>query len=118
MRIGHLALNVRDPERSRRFYLDELGLGGSATPEDWGVRLRLEDGFMLALIAGDPLPADVVGRVHFGCHLPDADAVHRARKQLGEAGVLELEWTEEASYTSVKLRDPDGYVVELAWDVQ
>jgi catechol 2,3-dioxygenase-like lactoylglutathione lyase family enzyme len=118
MRIRHLALNVTDPARSERFYLDTLGLAGSATPEEWGVRLRLDDGFMLALIKDDPLPADVVDRVHFGCDLADAAAVGELRARLKAADVEEVEFVEEPGYCSVKVSDPDGYVVELAWDIQ
>jgi catechol 2,3-dioxygenase-like lactoylglutathione lyase family enzyme len=66
MRLRHLALSVSDVERSVRFYMDKIGLAGTVTVEDWGARLRLDDGFMMALIEGDPLPSDVVDRVHFG----------------------------------------------------
>jgi catechol 2,3-dioxygenase-like lactoylglutathione lyase family enzyme len=118
MRVRHLALNVTDPKRSERFYIDTLGLAGTSTNEEWGVRLRLNDGFMLALIEADPLPSDVVDRVHFGCELPDRDAVYAVRARLSAAGVPELEWVEEPGYSSVKVADPDGYVVELAWDIQ
>jgi catechol 2,3-dioxygenase-like lactoylglutathione lyase family enzyme len=118
MRVRHIALTVSDAKRSERFYMDKIGLAGTATVEEWGVRLRLDDGFMMALIEGDPLPSDVVDRIHFGCHLLDADAVSRVRARLSAAGVREVDWVEEPGYTSVKVRDPDGYVVELSWDVQ
>jgi catechol 2,3-dioxygenase-like lactoylglutathione lyase family enzyme len=118
MRVRHLALTVSDPQRSERFYMDRIGLAGTATAEEWGVRLRLSDGFMMALIEGDPLPPDVVDRIHFGCHLPDGDSVSQLRTRLAAAGVPEVEWTEEPGYTSMKIRDPDGYVVELSWDIQ
>jgi catechol 2,3-dioxygenase-like lactoylglutathione lyase family enzyme len=118
MRIRHLALNVSDAKRSERFYLDEIGLAGTATVEEWGVRLRLDDGFMMALIQGDPLPSEVVDRIHFGCHLRDAESVSRLRARLRAAGVGEVDWVEEQGYSSVKVRDPDGYVVELSWDIQ
>ena len=118
MHIRHLALNVADPRQSQQFYLDTIGLGGTAAVEDWGVRLRLDDGFMMALIEGHPLPTDVADRIHFGCHLPDSDSVSQLRARLAAAGVPEVEWTEEPGYTSVKVRDPDGYIVELSWDIQ
>jgi catechol 2,3-dioxygenase-like lactoylglutathione lyase family enzyme len=101
-----------------RFYMDELGLPGTSTVEEWGVRLRLDDGFMMALIEGTPLPPDAVDRIHFGCQLLDADSVYETRARLRAAGVPEVDWVEEEGYTSVKIRDPDGYVVELAWDIQ
>jgi len=118
MRIRHLALSVSDAERSERFYMDNIGLEGTATTEAWGVRLRLDDGFMMALMQDDPVPSNFAGRVHFGCHLPDAGAVHRLRERLSDADVPEVEWAEEEGYASLKVRDPDGYIVELSWDVQ
>jgi catechol 2,3-dioxygenase-like lactoylglutathione lyase family enzyme len=118
VRIGHLAINVRDADRSSRFYLDELGLEGTAIKEEWGVRLRLDGGFMFALIEGEPLPEKMQDRVHFGCDLVDADAVHQIRDRLRLAGIEEVEWVEEDGYTSLKVRDLDGYVVELSWDIQ
>ena len=118
MRIGHLAINVTDSFRSSRFYLDELGLAGWATEEEWGVRVRLDGGFMFALIEGDPLPSGMQDRVHFGCDLPNAEAVHEVRARLRQAGIEEVEWVEEDGYTSLKVLDPDGYIVELSWDIQ
>lgn len=118
MRITHLALNVRDPERSRRFYVDVLGLEASADEEEWGYRVRVADGMTFALIHGEPPPPEFIDRIHFGSALPDAQAVHALRKRLREEGVEEVEWWEEEGYTSLKVADPDGYVVELSYDVQ
>ena len=118
MRIRHLAINVRDPERSRRFYLETLGLEATADKEEWGYRVRMADGVMFALIEGDPPPPEYIDRVHFGCALPDPEAVHAVRERMRQAGVPEVEWWEEHGYTSVKVADPDGYVVELSYDVQ
>lgn len=118
MRITHLALNVRDPERSRRFYVDVLGLEASADEEEWGYRVRVADGMTFALIHGEPPPPEFIDRIHFGSALPDAQAVHAVRMRLREEGVEEVEWWEEEGYTSLKVADPDGYVVELSYDVQ
>jgi catechol 2,3-dioxygenase-like lactoylglutathione lyase family enzyme len=93
-------------------------VGYPAAPRRRGIRLRLDDGFMLALIEGDPLPSNVVDRIHFGCDLPDADSVSQIRARLADADVPEVEWVEEPGYSSVKVRDPDGYVIELSWDIQ
>lgn len=56
-----------------------------------GASHKLPDGFMLALIKGEPLPAEHADTVHFGCPLATRDDAHA-------------------------VRDPDGYVVELAYD--
>ena len=116
MLITHLALTVSDPDRSRRFYLETLGLDGIAQPQPWGVRVNLRNDFMLALIRGEPLSGDAAAAVHFGCSLPDAAAARGVRERLRNRGVPELEWEDGADYVGVKVADPDGYVVELSYD--
>lgn len=115
MLIRHLALTVRDVARSRDFYLGTIGLNAEAVEEPWGARLRFPDGFMFALIAGEPA-ADGTDRVHFGCALASPDEARAIRRRLHDAGVPEHEWWDEDGSVSVKVRDPDGYVVELAYD--
>jgi catechol 2,3-dioxygenase-like lactoylglutathione lyase family enzyme len=111
-----LALTVRDPAASRDFYLQTIGLDGEASDEPWGVRIKFPDGFMFALIQGDPPPANAADAVHFGCALPSRADARNVRDRLRHAGVTELEWEDEGDYTGVKVRDADGYVVELAYD--
>jgi catechol 2,3-dioxygenase-like lactoylglutathione lyase family enzyme len=115
--MKHLALAVTDRERSRRFY--ECYFGFDAEPArhyDGGVvMLYNADGFSLALG-----PTDVSVRLpaflHFGVHLPSPDAVRALRDRLAADGVPIVEEWEEPEYVSVKCRDPDGYVVEAAWE--
>jgi catechol 2,3-dioxygenase-like lactoylglutathione lyase family enzyme len=114
--IRHLALSVRDPIASRDFYLQTIGLDGEASDEPWGVRIKFPDGFMFALIKGNPPAANAVGAVHFGCALGTREEARAVRQRLRGAGVTELEWEDEGDYTGVKVHDPDGYVVELAYD--
>jgi catechol 2,3-dioxygenase-like lactoylglutathione lyase family enzyme len=92
--MKHLALAVADQERSRRFYETYFGFGAGPTDEPI------------------PLPAFL----HFGVHLPDPDSVRRFRDRLAADGVPIVEEWDEPEYVSVKCRDPDGYVVEAAWE--
>ena len=117
MLIRHLALTVRDARRSIDFYLSVIGLEGEARREPWGYRLNLRDGFMLALIEGEPLPTELAGTLHFGCALDDRDHALQVRQQLIQAGVPEVEWEDSEGYAGVKVSDPDGYIVELSYDV-
>ena len=116
--MPHLALAVRNEERSRRFY--ETYFGFDASPPERmsdGVLMLFDaQGFALALkevderismpsffhfaFAGAPSPADVAA----------------FRERLARDGVRIVEEWEEADYVSVKCRDPDGYVVEFAWE--
>jgi hypothetical protein len=100
--ITHLALTVRD-------------LDGIAEPQTWGVRVDLRNDFMLALMRGEPMSGEEAA-VHFGCSLPDGATARDFRERLRIRGVPELEWEDSAEYVGVKVADPDGYVVELAYD--
>jgi catechol 2,3-dioxygenase-like lactoylglutathione lyase family enzyme len=115
--IRHLALTVRDPRTSVAFYLSTLGLEGDAREAPWGYRVDLRDGFMLALIRGEPLPTNLAGTVHFGCSLASREEALEMRARLQDAGVREVVWEDSEGYAGVKVRDPDDYVVELAYDV-
>jgi catechol 2,3-dioxygenase-like lactoylglutathione lyase family enzyme len=116
--MAHLALAVRDEERSRRFY--EAYFGFDAAPAERmsdGV-LMLYDGagFALALKeTGEPI--SLPGFLHFGFGgAASAEEVRAFAARLRRDGVPVTEEWEEPDYVSVKCRDPDGYVVELAWE--
>jgi catechol 2,3-dioxygenase-like lactoylglutathione lyase family enzyme len=115
--VKHLALAVSDQERSRRFY--ETYFGFDAKPPRWYdggvVMLYNADGFSLALGPTEE-PISFPSFLHFGIGLPSADAVREFRARLGADGVPILEEWDEPEYVSVKCADPDGYVVEAAWE--
>jgi catechol 2,3-dioxygenase-like lactoylglutathione lyase family enzyme len=116
--VPHLALAVRDQERSRRFY--ETYFGFDARPavvaEDGVLILRDAGDFCLALGKTDE-PVRLPSFLHFGFRTAaDADEVHAFRERLARDGVPLVEEWNEPDYVSVKCRDPDGYVVELAWE--
>jgi hypothetical protein len=54
--------------------------------------------------------------LHFGIHLATPEDVRQFRSRLATDGVPILEEWEEPEYVSVKCLDPDGYVVEAAWE--
>jgi len=115
--MKHLALPVSDQERSRGFY--EAYFGFDAKPPrryDGGVLMLYNaDGFSLALGPTEE-PIRPPGFLHFGVHLPSPAAVRAFRDRLRADGVTIVEEWEEPEYVSVKCRDPDGYVVEAAWE--
>jgi catechol 2,3-dioxygenase-like lactoylglutathione lyase family enzyme len=115
--MKHLALPVTDQDRSRRFY--ERYFGFDAEPArhyDGGVvMLYNADGFSLAL-GRTAEPVRLPNFLHFGVHLPSPDAVYALRDRLAAGGVPIVEEWDEPEYVSVKCSDPDGYVVEAAWE--
>jgi len=115
--VRHLALPVTDQERSRRFYETYFGFGAEpARRYDGGVLMLYNaDGFSLALgPAAEPvvLPAFL----HFGVHVADPAGVRELSRRLAADGVTIVEEWDEPEYVSVKCLDPDGYVVEAAWE--
>jgi catechol 2,3-dioxygenase-like lactoylglutathione lyase family enzyme len=115
--VKHLALAVTDQERSRRFY--ESYFGFDARPSRWyddGVLMLYNaEGFSLALGPTDG-PIQLPRFVHFGIHLASPDIVRSFRDRLTADGIPIVEEWDEPDYVSVKCRDPDGYVVEAAWE--
>jgi catechol 2,3-dioxygenase-like lactoylglutathione lyase family enzyme len=97
--IAHLALGVRDPARSLAFYRDFV----VTTPK----------GISFSLIRGEP--PEGLGEVHFGVALPGEEAVRTRRAELAAMGIPEVDWWVEPGFVSLKVADPDGYVVEFFW---
>ncbi len=115
--MDHLAISVADQERSRRFYETYFGFGARPARryDDGVLMLYDESGFALALgPAVEPPPRPAWN--HFGVALASASAVRELRDRLAADGVELVEQSDEPDYVSVKCRDPDGYVVEAAWE--
>jgi catechol 2,3-dioxygenase-like lactoylglutathione lyase family enzyme len=115
--MKHLALAVSDQHRSRHFY--ETYFGFDARParryDDGVLMLYDRNGFSLALGETDE-PIRLPRFLHFGIGLPSRDDVHEFRRRLVDDGVPIVEEWDEPDYVSVKCHDPDGYVVEAAWE--
>ena len=115
--MDHLAIPVRDQERSRRFYETYVGFGArpSRRYDDGVLMLYNAEGFALAL--GPASESITPPRwMHFGVGFPDRDAVLAFRDRLAADGVELVEEWDEPDYVSVKCRDPDGYIVEASWE--
>jgi catechol 2,3-dioxygenase-like lactoylglutathione lyase family enzyme len=115
--VDHLAILVRDQERSRRFYETYFGFGARPARryDDGVLMLYSATGFALALGHG----VEAIARpswMHFGIGLPDRDAVLELRDRLAREGVELVEEWDEPEYVSVKCRDPDGYIIEASWE--
>jgi catechol 2,3-dioxygenase-like lactoylglutathione lyase family enzyme len=116
--MAHIALAVSDQERSRRFYETYFGFDpASAYVADDGVLLiEGPDDVRLALAKTDE-PIELPSFLHFGFRsAADPAEVHAFKERLTGAGVEISEFWDEPDYVSVKCRDPDGYVIELAWE--
>jgi catechol 2,3-dioxygenase-like lactoylglutathione lyase family enzyme len=114
----HIALAVSDQERSRRFYETYFGFDPeTARVADDGVLLLEGPGDVLLALGVTDEPIRLPSFLHFGFRGAEApDEVHAFRHRLASDEIEIVEFWEEPDYVSVKCRDPDGYVVEFAWE--
>jgi catechol 2,3-dioxygenase-like lactoylglutathione lyase family enzyme len=115
--VDHLAIPVCDQERSRRFYETYFGFGARPARryDDGVLMLYNAAGFALALGPSEE-PIVRPAWMHFGIGLPYRGAVLALRDRLVADGIELVEQWDEPEYVSVKCRDPDGYIVEAAWE--
>jgi catechol 2,3-dioxygenase-like lactoylglutathione lyase family enzyme len=84
---------------------------------DDGVLLLEGPGDVRLALGETDEPIRLPSFMHFGFGGPEArDEVHAFRDRLAADGIEIVEFWEEPDYVSVKCRDPDGYVVEFAWE--
>jgi catechol 2,3-dioxygenase-like lactoylglutathione lyase family enzyme len=117
MRLAHIALPVRDRQRSLEFYQAHFGFD-KATAQwfpDGTVIVRDADRFDLALHPGEP-PDPMPDFWHFGFSMPGPEQVRQALARIEVAGVPVVERYDEAEHVSFKCLDPDGWRVEVYWD--
>jgi catechol 2,3-dioxygenase-like lactoylglutathione lyase family enzyme len=112
MPLNHVALTVRDRERSAAFYAGHFGLTERVHDDEHLLILGSEDGSLLALSQG-PVPRDLPRTNHFGFRVATPDEVHSARERFRGAGVPETEWQDDGRFVRVQVEDPDGYRVEM-----
>lgn len=116
--MAHIALAVTDLERSRRFYETYFDFDPQTArvAEDGVLLIRGPDDILLALSETEE-PIQLPRFLHFGFRAAESPADVRAfRDRLAEDGVELVEEWDEPDYVSVKCRDPDGYVIEFAWE--
>jgi len=115
--LDHLALAVRDQQRSIAFYARYFGFDPSTARAypDGVVIVKDDDGFALALGQHDGA-ARAPSFPHFGFGMPTPEAVRLLRARVLADGVELVEDEEEGDYVGFKCLDPDGHVVEVSWE--
>jgi catechol 2,3-dioxygenase-like lactoylglutathione lyase family enzyme len=117
MRLQHLALAVRDQQRAIAFYARFFRFDPQTahTYPDGVVIVHDPDGFALAL---GPAEAGERGSgfPHFGFEMESPDEVRRLQARLVADGVELVEHEESETYVGFKCLDPDGHIIEVAWE--
>ncbi len=124
-KIGHVVLNVRDVERSARFYAEILGFEVSdAYPEEMVpggmVFLRCNpDHHGIALVGSMTDAAANVELNHIAFEVATLDEVLRVRDHLRRRGVtIDFEGRRRAGcQLAVEFRDPDNHRLEIYWGI-
>jgi catechol 2,3-dioxygenase-like lactoylglutathione lyase family enzyme len=115
--MAHIALAVRDQARSRRFYETyfEFDPDTAWVAEDGVLLIEGPVDVVLALGQTDE-PITLPEFLHFGFrNAGDPDEVRAFRDRLAGDDIEILGFWDEPDYVSVKCKDPDGYIIEFAW---
>ena len=124
-KLGHIVLQVRDIERSVKFYTEVLNFRVSDRQATGGTFLTgVGDHHTIGLFPSDGEKAGTAaeGDVrlhHFAFAVGSLDELFEIRTYLKERGIpLVFEGRRRmGGHTSVEFRDPDGYCVELFCDM-
>ncbi len=109
--ISHIALKTHNVEQQTHFYTQMVGLGETERDNDGRVYLRCNTNHHSVVL----IPSSETGLDHYALSVGSLAALEDAARTLSRAGIpYETEGsTELGQGTSLRLRDPDGYVVEL-----
>jgi len=124
-KLGHVVLNVRDVERSARFYIEVLGFEISDVyPEEMVpggmVFLRCNpDHHGIALVGSLKEPASNSDLNHIAFEVATLEEVMRAHEHLREQGAaIDFAGRRRAGcQIAVEFRDPDGHRLEIYWGI-
>jgi catechol 2,3-dioxygenase-like lactoylglutathione lyase family enzyme len=117
MNLNHLHLQVRSTERAAAFYTRHFGLHEFMRHGEV-VFLRDAAGMDLAL-APSEVPPPMPPWFHFGFRQGSAAEVEALHTALIADGAPIAEPLEQgAGFAAFRCRDPDGYLVEVYWEVQ
>ena len=109
--ISHVALKTRNVEQQTHFYTQMVGLGEAERDNAGQVYLRCNTNHHSVVL----IPSSETGLHHYALDVGSPAALEAAAKALSKAGIpYETEGPAELGQgTSLRLRDPDNYVVEL-----
>jgi catechol 2,3-dioxygenase-like lactoylglutathione lyase family enzyme len=116
--LTHVALAVRDPERSLRFYQHVFGVIAVYQDNDF-IQAQTPGSHDVLVFEKDTKRAGRAGGVlHFGFRLVDAADIERALQAVEAAGGTVLSHGEFCpGEPYLFCRDPDGYEVEIWYEL-
>jgi catechol 2,3-dioxygenase-like lactoylglutathione lyase family enzyme len=115
--LTHLALAVRDPEASARFYVEAFGGQGTYADAE-SVQVDGPGPQDVIVFTRDEANAGKAGGIgHFGFRLMDPADVDEAVKAALDAGASLIERGEfSPGHPFARVADPDGYEIEIWYE--
>jgi catechol 2,3-dioxygenase-like lactoylglutathione lyase family enzyme len=114
--MAHIALAVSNQARSRGFYETYFDFDpDTAWVAEDGVLLIEGPGDVLLALGETDEPIELPSFLHFGFRSAVDPKEVRAFHDRLAVEIVEF-WDEPDDYVSVKCKDPDGYVIEFAWE--
>ena len=112
--LTHLALAVRDPERSLRFYRDAFG-AVEYYRDATTIQVQGPGQFVVLAFEKRPEEAGTVGGIlHFGFRLKSPGDVDQAVREAERAGgTLRRRGEFSPGFPFAYIADPDGYEIEV-----
>jgi catechol 2,3-dioxygenase-like lactoylglutathione lyase family enzyme len=116
--LTHIALSVRDPQRSKRFYQDVVGVVPVYESDDF-VQVQTPGSRDVIVFERKPRQAGKSGGiVHFGFRLQRPEDIQHAEDVVRKAGGTIKERGEFVpGEPYVFFNDPDGYEVEIWYEI-
>jgi catechol-2,3-dioxygenase len=110
-RVSHVALKTKDVERQADFYTQMVGLGQTERDDAGRVYLRCNSNHHSIVL----IPSMETGIDHFALDVGSPAELEAAAVALTKAGIAyeTIQSDEPGQGTSLRLRDPNGFVVEL-----
>jgi catechol-2,3-dioxygenase len=110
-RVSHVALKTKDVERQVEFYTQMVGLGETERDSTGRIYLRCNSNHHSVVL----IPSTETGIDHFALDVGSPAELEAAAIALTKAGIAyeTIQSDEPGQETSLRLRDPNGFVVEL-----
>lgn len=116
MELNHLHLNSADVEQTAAFYARWFGFRRHKLVDDGALLfMRNERDFDLAL-SNEGEERALPRWFHFGFRLDSAERVRSLRGEMELSGVHVGRLWDDADYVSFRVKDPNGYSIEVYWE--